>query len=81
MVYNKSFMFKKVKNNLITKMLKARGVGEEEAQKALSMMEKNPELFKKIAKEIQERVNSGEGKEVASFAVMQKYQKELSELS
>ena len=44
-------------------------------------MEKDPELFKKIAKEIEEKVKSGMGQQQAGMAVMQKYEAELRALA
>lgn len=61
-------------------MLKAQGVPEEQIDMFLKMMEKDPELFKKIALEVEERVKKGEEKESAGLAVMQKYQDDLRKL-
>lgn len=68
------------KNFLLKKMLKAQGVPEEQIDMFLKMMEKDPELFKKIALEVEERVKKGEEKESAGLAVMQKYQDDLRKL-
>ena len=65
------------KNFLLKKMLKSQGVPEDQIDMVLGLMEKNPELFKKIANEIQGRVKGGEDQMKASMAVMQKYQSEL----
>jgi hypothetical protein len=46
----------------------------------INMMEKNPELFKTIASEIQQKVKSGTDKNVASMEVMKKYEDELKKL-
>lgn len=43
-------------------------------------VEKNPELFAKIAKEIEEVKKSGKPEMYAALDVMKKYQKELQEL-
>ena len=45
-----------------------------------SAVEKNPELFSKIAKEIEALKKSGKPEMYASLDVMKKYQKELQEL-
>jgi hypothetical protein len=47
----------------------------------LDMMEKNPELFKKIAEEIKERVDKGEDQATVSMEVMKKYEAELKALN
>ncbi len=70
-----------IKDFLLKKMLKAQGVPEEQIDMVLKMMEKNPELFKKIAEEIQEKVKSGMNQQSASMQVMQKYQSELQKLA
>lgn len=50
-------------------------------EQIMSMMEKDPELFKKIAEEVDHRVKKGgESQMKASMDVMKKYQKELQEL-
>ena len=67
-------------NFLLKKMLKAKGVPEEQIDMFIKMIEKDPELFKKIAKEIEEKVKSGQDQQVASMAVMKKYEAELKKL-
>jgi len=50
-------------------------------QEALQLaVEKNPELFTKIAKEIEALKKQGKPEMYASLDVMKKYQKELQEL-
>lgn len=68
------------KNFLLKKMLKAQGVPDAQIDMLINMMEKDPELFKKIAEEIGERIKKGEDKMVAGQAVMQKYQEDLKKL-
>ena len=70
-----------IKNFLLRKMLKAQGVPESQIDMVLTMMEKNPALFKKIAEEIQEKVKSGLSQDLASVSVMKKYEAELKKLS
>ncbi|MDQ5957401.1 MAG: hypothetical protein QG614_376 [Patescibacteria group bacterium] len=43
----------------------------------LNIVDKNPELFEKIAKEIKELTDKGKPEMYATFEVMQKYQKDL----
>jgi hypothetical protein len=46
----------------------------------IKMIEKNPELFKVIASEIQEKVKGGMKETDAGVEVMKKYEKELRSL-
>jgi len=68
-----------LKNMLMKKMLKSqlKGVPEVEQEKILKVVSENPELFGKIAKEIQEKIKNGEDQMAASMEVMGKYQNEL----
>ncbi len=68
-------------NFLIKKMLKRQGVPEAQIDMVLEMMKKDPELFKKIALEIQEKIKSGMDQGAASMQVMKKYEAELKKLS
>jgi DNA-binding transcriptional MerR regulator len=69
------------KNFLLKKMLKSQGVPEEQIDMVLSMMEKDPELFKKIAEEVQEKIKSGQDQMAASMEVMRKYQDQIKKLN
>lgn len=68
------------KNFLLKKMLRTQGVPEAQIDMVINMMEKNPELFKTIASEIQEKIKAGKDQNTASMEVMQKYQDELKKL-
>ena len=68
------------KNFLLKKMLRTQGVPEAQIDMVLTMMEKDPELFKKIAKEIEEKIKGGMDKMEASQKIMQKYEAELKKL-
>lgn len=61
-------------------MLKSQGVPEEQAMKVLTIMEKNPELFKQIATEIQEKTKGGMNQTDAAMQVMQAHQEELQKI-
>ena len=61
-------------------MLVAKGVPEAQVDALLSMMEKDPELFKKIALEIDEKMKKGEERTKAAMEVMKKYEAELRRL-
>lgn len=68
------------KNFLLKKMLRTQGVPETQIDMVITMMEKNPELFKKIAEEIQAKIKEGMGQQEASMEVMKKYENELKKL-
>lgn len=69
------------KNFLLKKMLRTQGIPEAQIDMVLNMMEKNPELFKKIAEEIKAKIDGGMDQQTASMQVMQKYQEELKKLA
>ena len=73
-------MFKEM---LFKKMLKAqmKGVPESEQEKILKIVTKNPELFKKIAVEMQEKIKSGKDQMAAAMEVMESHREELSKLT
>ncbi len=68
------------KNFLIRKMLRTQGVPAEQIELFITMMEKDPKLFEKIALEIQEKVKSGMKQMQAGREVMQKYEADLKKL-
>ena len=68
------------KNLLLKKMLQKQGVPEAQIEMFIGMMEKNPELFKTIAEEIQEKVKSGMDQNTAGMVVMKKHEEELKKL-
>ena len=57
-----------------------KGVPETEQERIIGIMEKNPELFQKIAAEVQEKMKQGKDQMAASMEVMQKYQDDLKKL-
>ena len=69
------------KNFLLKKMLRTQGVPEAQIDMVIAMMEKNPDLFKKIAEEIQAKIKGGMGQQEASMEVMKKYEAELKKLA
>lgn len=69
-----------VKSFFLKKMLKAKGVPESQIDMVVKMMDKDPELFKKISGEIEAKVKSGQDQMYASMEVMKKYQSELQQL-
>jgi hypothetical protein len=68
------------KNFLLRKMLRAQGVPESQIDMFINMMEKNPELFKKIAEEVKIKMDAGASQQNASMEVMKKYEQELKKL-
>ena len=68
------------KNFLLKKMLRTQGVPEAQIDMVIAMMEKNPDLFKKIAEEIQVKIKGGMDQQAASMEIMKKYQDELKKL-
>jgi hypothetical protein len=69
------------KNFLLKKMLRTQGVPEAQIDAFINMMEKNPELFKIIAEEMQEKIKGGMDQMTAGMEVMKKYEAELKKLA
>ncbi len=71
-----------IKDFLLRKMIKSKmkGIPESEQEKLISMVEKNPELFQKIATETQEKMKAGQDQMSAAMEIMKKYEKELKEI-
>jgi hypothetical protein len=68
------------KEFFIKKMLKSKGVPEEQIAPLMEVIEKNPSLFQKIAEEIQVKLKQGGDQMQVTMAVMQKYQAELKQI-
>ncbi len=70
-----------LKDLLLRKMIrsKLKDVPEAEQDKIIAMVEKNPELFQKIAMEAQEKMKGGKDQMSAMMEVMQKYQTDLKD--
>jgi len=58
-----------------------RNLPEDQKKMIQSLVELDPELFAKIAKETEVLVKAGKPEVYASFEIMKKYQKELQTLS
>ncbi len=71
------------KDFLIRKMLKQqlKGVPESEQEKMISLIMNNPELFKKIAEEVQIKVKSGQNQMSAVMEVMKLHEAELQKIA
>lgn len=60
--------------------MKMKDVPEAQREQILALVEKNPDLFKKIGEEVDRRVKGGENQMKASMEVMKKYREELAGL-
>ena len=67
-------------NFFIRKMLRTQGVPPAQIEMFVNMIEKNPELFKTIASEIEVKVKADLSQTDASMLVMKKYEQELKKL-
>lgn len=73
-------MFGKVKNYAIKKLVQSqmKNVPADQQQMIMELLEKNPQLFEKIAKEMQEELKrNGDNQMQAAMKVLPKYQKEI----
>lgn len=70
------------KNFLMKQMLKRqmKGVPEAEQERIISLVEKNPEFFENIAKEVEALTKQGKNQMAATMEVMRKHQGELQKL-
>ncbi len=71
-----------IKDFLLRKMIKSKlkDVPEAEQEKLITMVEKNPELFQKIAMEAQEKMKGGKDQMAAMMEVMKKYEDDLKKI-
>ncbi|MDO8728981.1 MAG: hypothetical protein Q7K26_03780 [bacterium] len=60
--------------------VKMKDVSEKEREQLLTLMEKNPEFFKKISDEVKKGMKNGQSEMAATMVVMRKYQGELQKL-
>jgi len=72
-----------IKDFFVRKMLerKLKDVPKEQQEQVMGIIEKDPELFKKIGDEIEAKVKAGKPELYATMDVMKKYQGELQKLS
>lgn len=66
-------------NFIMKQMLKKqmKGVPEEQQEKIFAMVEKNPDFFMKIAKEVKDKMSNGMSQQDATMAVMRSHEEEL----
>ncbi len=71
-----------IKNFLMRKMLasKMKDVPQAEQDKLFNLIEKNPELFQKIALEVQEEMKKGKDQMAATMEIAKKYEADLKGL-
>lgn len=58
-----------------------RNLPEDQKEMINTLVNQDPKLFEKIAKETQELIKAGKPEMYASFEVMKKYQKELQDIA
>ncbi|MBT3283029.1 hypothetical protein HON59_01955 [bacterium] len=71
-----------LKNFLMKKMLKRqlKDVPQDQQDKLIGMIEKNPQLFQQIAEEAQAKMKDGKDQMTAMMEVMQNHQEELKKI-
>lgn len=73
-------MFGKIKNFAMKKLLEKqlKSLPEDQREMIMTMVEKDPALFEKIAKELQAEMNAnGNNQMSAAMKILPKYQKEI----
>jgi len=70
------------KNTIMKQMLKSqlKGLPPEQQEKVLAAIDKNPEFFESIAKQIEQKQKEGKGQMEASMQVMRENQDKLRKL-
>jgi len=63
-----------------TMKVKMKDVPEAERERVLAMMEKDPELFKKINDEVKKKIKAGQSEMAATMVVMRQHQAEIQKL-
>ncbi len=57
-----------------------KGVPQADQDKVLAMLQKNPELFQKIAADVQDEMKKGKNQMSATMEVVKRYESELKSL-
>ena len=57
---------------------KMKDVPEDQREQIMALVQKNPDLFKKIGEEVEKRTKNGEPQMKATMEVMKKYRNELA---
>jgi hypothetical protein len=71
-----------IKNFLVRKLIesKMKDVPADQREMIIGLVEKNPDLFQTIAKEVEHEMKNGKDQMAATMAVMQRHQTELQAL-
>lgn len=71
-----------IKEFLLKQVMKRqlKGMPDAEVDRIVALVEKNPELFKKIGDEIKAKVKAGRSEQAASMEVMRAHQSELQKV-
>ena len=71
-----------LKEFLMKQMIKRqlKGMPEAEIDRIVALVEKNPDIFKKIGDEIKAKVKSGRSEQAATMEVMRAHQAELQKI-
>lgn len=71
-----------IKEFFMKKMIEAKmkDVPPEDREKFVGMIQKNPELFKKISEQVQEKMKSGKDQFSATMEVVKNFEAELKQL-
>jgi hypothetical protein len=76
-------MFGKIKNYAVKKLLESqlKNVPQDQRDLIMTLVEKDPTLFEKIAKELQAEMKAnGDNQMAAAMKILPKYQKEIMEV-
>ncbi|MCX6713222.1 MAG: hypothetical protein NTY66_03390 [Candidatus Vogelbacteria bacterium] len=69
-----------IKEFFLKQMLKRQGVPEGQIDMVMTLVNKNPELFKQIAEEIKGKMSAGKDQQAAAMEVMLAHQAEIQKL-
>ena len=71
-----------LKNLMVKQMIKSqmKGVPQEQQDKIISAIEKNPQFFEDVAKKIQQKMKEGKDQTSAAMEVMRENQDELRKM-
>jgi len=69
-----------LKEFFIKKMLKSKGVPDDQADMMLGLINKDPALFHQIAEEVQDKLKNGGDQMAVTMEVMKKHETRLKEL-
>jgi hypothetical protein len=74
-------MFKKfILKKMLGSKLKAAGVSDDQMDMIIELIEKNPDFFKKIQKEVEAKTKQGVSEQAAMMTVMREHQAEFQKI-